>query len=106
MGMVKRFDVYLVSLDPTQGSEIKKARPCVVLSPNEMHSLNTVIVAPMTTKVKTYPTRIPVFFNKKHGFIVLDQIRTVDKTRFIQFLGQIDSIQGNEALKILQEMFT
>jgi mRNA interferase MazF len=104
--VVKRFDVYLISLDPTQGSEIQKTRPCVVLSPNEMHGLNTVVVAPMTTKSKNYPTRIPIEFDKKQGFIVLDQIRTVDKTRFVQFLGQIDCLSGHEALRILREMFS
>ena len=103
--MVKRYDVYLVYLDPTCGSEIKKKRPCVVISPNEMHGLNTAIVAPMTTKSKVYPTRIPIKFDKKQGFIVLDQIRTVDKTRFVQFLGTIDITSGNEALRILRTMF-
>lgn len=103
--MVKRFDVYLVSLDPTKGSEIQKIRPCVVISPDEMHNLNTVIIAPMTTKSKSYPSRIPVKFSGKSGYIVLDQIRTVDKARFVQFLGKIDSKHGIEALKVLQEMF-
>ncbi len=104
--MVKRFDVYLISLDPTQGSEIKKTRPCVVVSPNEMHSLNTVIVAPMTTTCKLYPTRIPLIFEKREGYIVLDQLRTVDKSRFIKLLGTIDKKTASELLKILQEMFT
>lgn len=103
--MVKRFEVYLVSLDPTVGSEIKKTRPCVVISPDEMHGLNTVIVAPMTTKSRSYPTRIPVKFSHKEGFIVLDQIRTVDKIRLVQFLGTIDKISAQETLNILQEMF-
>lgn len=103
--MVKRFDVYLVSLDPTLGSEIQKTRPCVVISPDEMHALNTVIVAPMTTKAKPYPTRIPVKFAKKDGFIVLDQIRTVDKVRLVQFLGVIDKKTSHEMLKLLQEIF-
>ena len=71
--MVKQFEVYLINLDPTTGSEIKKTRPCVVISPNEMHGLNTVIIAPMTSTCKLYPTRIPVFFEKKEGYIVLDQ---------------------------------
>lgn len=103
--MVKRFDVYLVALDPTLGSEIQKTRPCVVVSPDEMHGLSTAIVAPMTTKFKAYPTRIPILFDKKRGFIVLDQIRTVDKTRFLQFLGKVDIISGHQALSILREMF-
>lgn len=103
--MVNRFDVYLVSLDPTSGSEIQKTRPCVVISPDEMHFLNTVIVAPMTTKCKAYPTRIPVRFNKKAGYIILDQIRTVDQIRFVQYLGAIDKKTGLQVLKLLREMF-
>lgn len=103
--MVSRFEVYLVSLDPTLGSEIQKTRPCVVISPNEMHGLNTVIVAPMTTKCKSYPTRLSIKFAKKMGFIVLDQIRTVDKTRLVQFLGVLDKKSGDEMLKILREIF-
>lgn len=103
--MVKRFEVYLVSQDPTLGSEIKKTRPCVVISPDEMHGLNTAIVAPMTTKSKSYPTRIPVKFENKDGTIVLDQIRTVDKARFVQFLGTIDKKAGIEMLNVLREMF-
>jgi mRNA interferase MazF len=103
--MVKRFDVYLVSLDPTLGSEIQKTRPCVVISPDEMHGLHTVIIAPMTTKIKSYPTRIPVKFAQKEGFIVLDQIRTVDKARLVQFLGTIDKKAAFVTLKLLQEMF-
>lgn len=103
--MVNRFEVYLVSLDPTLGSEIQKTRPCIVISPNEMHALDTVIIAPMTTKSKSYPTRVPVKFAKKSGYIVLDQIRTVDKKRLTQFLGTIDKKAGIEMLKILREMF-
>lgn len=103
--MVKRFEVYLISLDPTLGSEIKKTRPCVVISPDEMNGLNTVIIAPMTTKSKSYPTRIPIKFAKKEGYIVLDQIRTVDKSRLIEFLGTIDKLSGIQMLKVLVEMF-
>jgi len=103
--MEKRFEVYLVSLDPTQGRKIKKTRPCLIVSPNEMNPLSTVIVAPMTTKGKPYPTRVPVTFAKKEGFIVLDQIRTLDKIRLIKNLGTIDKKSGLQTLKILQEMF-
>ena len=103
--MVKQFEVYLINLDPTTGSEIKKTRPCIIISPNEMNGLNTVIIAPMTSTCKLYPTRIPVFFEKKQGYIVLDQIRTVDKARFVQFLGTIDKKSGLEMLKVLREMF-
>lgn len=104
--MVKRFEVYLITLDPTLGSEIQKTRPCVVVSPDEMHGLNTVIVAPMTTKKKNYPTRIPIIFSKKNGYIVLDQIQAVDKSRLVQFLGSIDNnTAANVVLNVLREMF-
>lgn len=103
--MVKRFEVYLVSLDPTQGSEIKKTRPCVIISPDEMHGLNTVIIAPMTTSCKTYPSRIPVTFARKKGFIVLDQIRTIDKSRLLELLGTVDKKAALDTLNVLQEMF-
>ncbi len=104
--MVKQFEVYLINLDPTTGSEIKKTRPCVVISPNEMHGLNTVIIAPMTSTCKLYPTRIPVLFEKKEGYIVLDQIRTVDKSRLVKMLGTIEKETAHNVLKTLQEMFT
>lgn len=103
--MVKRFEVYLVSLDPTKGREIKKTRPCLIISPNEMHGLNTYIIAPMTTKEKSIPTRIPLKFAKKEGFIALDQIRTIDRERLVQFLGIIDERTGLRVLNLLQEMF-
>src|SRR3972149_1779135 len=84
MGMVKRFDVYLVNLDPTVGHEIKKSRPCLVISPDEMNRyISTAIVAPMTTKGRNYPTRVPCTFQGKEGQVVMDQIRTVDKNRLI-----------------------
>jgi mRNA interferase MazF len=105
MGVVKRFEVYLVQLNPTRGSEIRKRRPCVVISPNETHVLDTVIVAPMTTKGKAYPTRLLVHFGGKAGRIVLDQIRTVDKTRLVRRLGEIDRRAGLQILAALQEMF-
>lgn len=104
--MVKQFEVYLINLDPTAGSEIKKTRPCVIISPNEMNGLNTVIIAPMTSTCKLYPTRISVSFEKKDGYIVLDQIRTVDKSRLVKRLGTIDKGTANNVLKTLQEMFT
>jgi mRNA interferase MazF len=104
--MVKQFEVYLINLDPTTGSEIKKTRPCVVISPNEMHGLNTVIIAPMTSTCKIYPTRVPVSFEKKRGFIVLDQIRRVDKSRLVKLLGIIEKKCALNVLTILQEMFS
>jgi mRNA interferase MazF len=104
--VVKRFDVYLVNLDPTLGSEIKKTRPCLVISPNEMNRwVRTVIVAPMTTKGQLYPTRVSCEFRGKEGRIVLDQIRTVDKARLVRKLGRIGKSTQGEVLAILAEMF-
>ncbi|MBE9015713.1 type II toxin-antitoxin system PemK/MazF family toxin [Chroococcidiopsidales cyanobacterium LEGE 13417] len=104
--VVKRFDVFLINLDPTVGSEIQKIRPCVIVSPNEINQyIATVIVAPMTTKGQPYPTRIACQFQGKDGQIVLDQIRTVDKTRLVKKLGQINSNEQKAVLDILAEMF-
>jgi mRNA interferase MazF len=107
MGMVvKRFDVFLVNLDPTIGSEIRKARPCLIISPDEMNRfISTVIIAPMTTKGRGYPTRVPCTFQGKQGQVVLDQIRTVDKVRLGQKLGRIDKQTQVRVLSILGEMF-
>ncbi|MBE9110008.1 type II toxin-antitoxin system PemK/MazF family toxin [Nodosilinea sp. LEGE 07298] len=107
MGVVaERFDVFLVNLDPTVGSEIKKSRPCVIISPNEMNRhIATVIVAPMTTKGKQYPTRVACQFEGKRGQIVLDQIRTVDKARLVKHLGQITAEEQRLVLATLAEMF-
>ncbi len=107
MGMVvKRFDIFLVNLDPTIGSEIQKTRPCVVISPDEMNRhIATVIVAPMTTKGQAYPTRIVCQFQGKDGQIVLDQIRTVDKTRLVKCLGKLASDEQKAVIDILAEMF-
>jgi len=104
--VVNRFDVYLINLDPTVGSEIQKTRPCLVISPDEMNrNINTVIVAPMTSANKEYPTRVLCEFRKKRGQVVLDQIRTLDKSRFIKKLGTIDSKAQSEVILILQRMF-
>jgi mRNA interferase MazF len=104
--VVKRFDVYIVDLDPTVGSEIRKSRPCLVVSPDEMNrNIRTVIVAPMTSKSKDFPARISCIFKKKHGHIVLDQIRTIDKTRLSKRLGTIDSKSQLEVVSVLQRMF-
>ena len=107
MGLVvNRFDVFLVNLDPTVGSEIKKSRPCVVISPDEMNRyIATVIVAPMTTKGKPYPTRVACQFQDKAGQIVLDQIRTVDKARMVKPLGQISPDEQSLVLATLAELF-
>lgn len=105
--VIKRFEVYLINLDPTIGSEIKKTRPCVVVSPDEMNLyIKTVIIAPMTTKEKQYPTRVGCQLQGKQGQIVLDQIRTVDKLRLVKKIGQIDRKTETEVLAKLQEMFS
>ena len=105
--VVKRFEVYLVNLDPTVGSEIKKTRPCLIVSPDEMNRhIATVIVAPMTTKGKAYPTRIECKFEGKTGQVVLDQLRTVDKRRLVKRLGRIEKQTQQEVITKLAEMFT
>ena len=103
---VGRFEVYLVSLDPTVGSEIKRTRPCLVISPDEMNRhIRTVIVAPMTTKGHQYPTRVPCRFRGKAGQVVLDQIRTVDAARLVRKVGRLDADTGLKVLAVLGEMF-
>ena len=103
--VVARFDVYLVNLDPTVGSEIRKARPCLVISPDEMNRfIATVIVAPMTTRGRDYPTRVGCTFKGKPGQVVLDQIRTIDKVRLIKKLGRIDKQTQAEVLSVIAEM--
>ncbi len=105
--MVSRFDVYLVNFDPTLGSEIQKIRPCLIVSPDEMnHHIATVIVAPMTTKGRKYPTRVNCLFDGKEGQIVLDQIRTIDKMRLVKKLGVIDPETQKEVLATLMVMFS
>ena len=104
--VAQRFDVYLVNLDPTTGSEIRKTRPCVIVSPNEMNRyLHTVIVAPMTTKGHSYPSRIACKFGGKQGQIVLDQMRTIDRTRLVKRLGKISSAVQAQVLATLAELF-
>ena len=104
--VVRRFEVYLVQLDPTVGSEIQKTRPSVVISPDEMNQvIRTVIIAPMTSKGRPYPTRIDCRFQRKAGQVVLDQIRTVDKSRLIKRLGQLEESVQMVVLKTLAELF-
>ena len=104
--VVNRFDVYLTNLNPSVGSEIQKTRPCLIISPDEMNlHIRTVIVAPMTTAGKDYPTRITCQFKKKKGHIVLDQIRTIDKTRLIKKLGALDSETQLKVISVLQRLF-
>lgn len=104
--MVRRFEVYLVNLDPTVGSEIRKTRPCLVIGPDEMNRyLRTVLVAPMTTKGREYPTRVGCTFEGKAGQVVLDQIRTVDKARPVRKLGTVPGPVQQRILSTLAEMF-
>ena len=104
--VIKRFDVCLVNLDPTLGHEIKKTRPCLVVSPDEMNRhIRTVIIAPMTTAGREYPTRISTSFKSKKGQIVLDQIRTVDKKRLVKVVGKIDETTSGRVLETLAAMF-
>jgi len=104
---VRRFDVFLISLDPTKGTEIKKSRPCLVISPDEMNRhIRTVIIAPMTSTLKSYPTRVTTTFQGKQGQIVLDQIRTVDKQRLVKKLGAISDPAQSQVLNTLQSMFS
>jgi mRNA interferase MazF len=102
----KQFDVWLVNLDPTVGSEIKKTRPCVIVSPNEIHWLKTVIIVPLTSNGFEAPTRIPCNFNNTSGFVVLDQIRVVDKQRLIKCIGAIHYTVQNKVSDVLVEMFS
>ncbi len=103
---INRFEVYLINLDPTVGSEIKKTRPFLVVSPDEMnHNIRTVIVVPLTTRGQGYPTRVPCRFKGKNGQVVLDQIRTVDHSRLIKKLGKLDDMAAATVLDALQEMF-
>ncbi len=103
--MVTQYNVYLINLDPTIGSEIKKTRPCVVISPDEMNRhLSTVIVAPLTTKSHDCPSRIDVYFQKKRGWIVLDQIRTVGKRRLVKKSGAIDVTAIQNIKTVIREM--
>lgn len=103
--VIHQYEVFLVALDPALGHEIKKARPCVVISPDEMnHSLATVMIAPMTTKSHAYPTRIPVTFAHTPGWVVLDQIRTVDKRRLVKRLGRLEANAISRIKSIIREM--
>jgi len=102
---IKRYEIYLVKLNPTVGSEIQKTRPCIVISPNEMNILKTVIVAPMTSKGFDFIFRPKIKFEKKDGLVLLDQIRAVDKTRLVKKLGNVDVATSKEISKILVEMF-
>jgi len=103
---VSRFEVFLVNLDPTVGSEIRKSRPCVVVSPDEMNRyVRTVVVAPLTTAGRPYPSRVPVRFAGKNGQVVVDQLRTVDKIRLARRLGALEPREAAAVLEVLREFF-
>ena len=103
--VVFQYNIYLVNLDPTVGHKINKVRPCLVISPDEMNGvISTVIIAPMTTKSHPYPTRVPFKLDGKDGWIVLDQIRTVDSLRLIKNIGKINQKTIKEVKKVIQEM--
>lgn len=103
---VTQYQIVLVNLDPTIGSEIRKTRPCAVISPDEMNKhLHTIVVAPMTTNPKKYPTRVMVKHDNKSGCIVLDQIRTIDKRRIIKVLGNLSNIEIKNVKSILKETY-
>ena len=108
MGVVaRRFEVYVVNLDPTVGHEIRKLRPCVVISPDEMNRhIQTLIGAPMTTQGRPYPTRVPCTFQGKRGQIVLDQIRAIDRIRLVKRLGKLTAGKSADVVAVLAAMFT
>ncbi|MCL6460254.1 MAG: type II toxin-antitoxin system PemK/MazF family toxin [Flavobacterium micromati] len=101
-----QYSIVLVNLDPTLGSEIQKTRPCVIVSPNEMNKyLNTIVISPMTSSLKVYPTRIPVNNNKNKGMIAIDQIKTIDKKRIIKLLGKLNKSEVKMTKEIIKETF-
>ena len=103
---LKQYAIVLVNLDPTIGSEIKKTRPCLVISPDEINdNLRTIVIAPMTTKSKPYPTRVKVKHNNQTGWIVIDQIRTIDKSRIVRVLGKITGKEIKSCKAVIKETF-
>jgi len=103
---IKQYSIVMVNLDPTQGSEIKKTRPCVIISPNELNKyLNTIVIAPMTSNLKQYPTRVAVELDNRNGMIAIDQIRTVDKSRIIKVLGKLTKFEIKTCKEVIKETF-
>ena len=103
---VKQYQIVLVNLDPTLGIEIQKTRPCVIVSPNEMNdNLNTVIIAPMTSASRKYPTRVKVKHNNQEGWVVIDQIRTIDKIRVVKKFGSLSEKEIRECKRVIRETF-
>jgi len=106
MDMVKRFEVWLVNLDPTIGSEVKNTRPCMVVSPDVTNKyLKTVTIVPLTSTIKNYPTRVDCVFNEKNGQLVIDQIRSIDKRSLLKRLGTMDESTCHKASDVIVEMF-
>lgn len=106
MVKVSRFDVFLINLDPTIGYEIKKTRPCLVISPDELNRvIKTVIIAPMTSTVRNYPTRVNINFQGKDGQIAVDQLRTVDKNRLVKRIGKVEIETQLEVHTVLRKLF-
>lgn len=104
--VIKQYQIVLVNLDPTMGSEIKKTRPCVVVSPNEMNEhLQTLVVAPMTTQSKRYPTRVSIYHLEKEGWIAVDQLRTIDKARVLKTVGTLSSKEILQLKAVIKETF-
>ncbi len=103
---IRQYEIFLVNLEPTLGSEIKKTRPCVVISPDEMNKyLRTIVIAPMTTSSKNYPTRVEIKHDNKIGWVVLDQVRTIDKQRIIKNLGKLSKPEVSEVKSIIKETY-
>ncbi len=104
--MVKQYEIYLIKLDPTQGSEIKKTRPCIIISPNEMNKyLDTIVIAPLTSSIRNYPTRVTINFQNRIGQIVVDQIRTVDKSRLVKKLGSLNRTSIQQVKSVIKQAF-
>ncbi|WP_091870374.1 type II toxin-antitoxin system PemK/MazF family toxin [Pricia antarctica] len=103
---LNQYSIVLVNLDPTKGSEMKKIRPCVIISPNEMNKyLNTIVVAPMTTNLKKYPSRVAVKYNNKNGMVTMDQIRTIDKSRILKRFDRLTKTEMQNCKDVIREMF-
>ncbi len=104
--VLNQYDVVLVNLDPTIGSEINKTRPCLIISPNEInHNINTITIAPMTTRSRAYPTRVAVKQNNKNGWVIIDQIRTIDKKRVIKLFGKLTGKEVKQIKQVIRETF-
>lgn len=103
---MNQYDIVLVNLNPTVGSEIQKTRPCVIVSPDEInHNIQTLVIAPMTTSFRKYPTRVEITHSDKKGWIAVDQIRTIDKIRVVKILGKLNKSEIREVKSVIKETF-